>query len=302
MFDVCVVGPVTRDVIRIKGSTGKELPGGVVQYAGWAYRKLGLSTAVITKAARQDAPGLLQGLRSIGVEIHCRDSDATTTFENIYADERQDSREQIVTSVAAPFTRRDLTDVVAKVFHLGPVIRGDMDPAFLEAVSRRGGRVALDGQGFLRTVVHGRVEAADWDEKSVGLAHVDVLKVDRHEAQLLSGSEDPEEGAYRIAKLGPCEVVITLGGGGSVILAREILYRIPAFPAQPGVDATGCGDSYFAGYLFHRLGSDDIEAAGRFAAALAALKLQRHGPFHGTEHDIHEILDERSHHGNARRE
>ena len=85
-----------------------------------------------------------------------------------------------------------------------------------------------------------------------------------------------------------------------MILARENLYRIPAFPARRSVDATGCGDSYFAGYLFHRLRSDDIEAAGRFAAALAALELQRYGPFHGTEHDIHEILDEQSHHGNAR--
>lgn len=166
-----------------------------------------------------------------------------------------------------------------------------MPAAFLQAVSGCGGWVSLDVQGLLRAAVHGRIREQDWSEKRAGLAFVDVVKADGHEARLLSGEQDPAEAARRIAELGPTEVIITLGSGGSLILAGDRLYRIPAFRPRQGVDPTGCGDSYMAGYIFHRLKSDDIAAAGRFAAALATLKLEGFGPFSGSERDVYAVLE-----------
>ena len=37
--------------------------------------------------------------------------------------------------------------------------------------------------------------------------------------------------------------------------------------------ATGCGDTYMAGYLYQRLKGAGIQDAGEFAAAMATLKL-----------------------------
>ena len=51
MFDVCVIGHVTRDVITIKGKTKKVAPGGTAYYTGIACRSLGLRTSVVTKVA-----------------------------------------------------------------------------------------------------------------------------------------------------------------------------------------------------------------------------------------------------------
>jgi sugar/nucleoside kinase (ribokinase family) len=52
------------------------------------------------------------------------------------------------------------------------------------------------------------------------------------------------------------------------------------------VNATGCGDTYMTGYLYHRAKGAGIEDAGHFAAAMATLKIQGLGPFEGTKDDI----------------
>ncbi len=83
---------------------------------------------------------------------------------------------------------------------------------------------------------------------------------------------------------------ITLGREGSLISCRGEIHPIPALPPRALVDATGCGDTFIAGYVFHRMGSDDVVRAGRFAAALAAYKLARPGPFSGDVRDVEALL------------
>ena len=56
------------------------------------------------------------------------------------------------------------------------------------------------------------------------------------------------------------------------------------------VDSTGCGDTFMAGYLYQRLMGADFSTAGSFAAAIAALKMERAGPFDGTLDDVHKRL------------
>ena len=58
------------------------------------------------------------------------------------------------------------------------------------------------------------------------------------------------------------------------------------------VDATGCGDTYSAGYLYRRLqGASPLEA-GKFAAAMCTIKLEHNGPFNRTQKDILQIMGE----------
>ncbi len=61
-------------------------------------------------------------------------------------------------------------------------------------------------------------------------------------------------------------------------------------PSQVVADATGCGDTYMAGYLSQRMKGADLQEAGEFAAAMASLKMESPGPFRGTEKDIHRVL------------
>jgi len=64
------------------------------------------------------------------------------------------------------------------------------------------------------------------------------------------GGADLEDSLRRVLAAGPAEAIATLGEGGSLRAFRsgEIAFqRIPAFPAPPPIDPTGCGDSYLSG-------------------------------------------------------
>ncbi len=286
MHDVCVIGHVTKDVIRLNGRIGHEMPGGVVHYAGIAFQALGLDAAVVTKAAKEDADTVLRQIRELGVKTYCHPSEVTTVFENIYSGNGYDFRRQKVRSVATAFHPRDLGEVRARAFHLGPLTSAEMSVEFLKAVSERGSIVFLDVQGFVRKIEEREVRLVDWPDKWEGLAYVDILKANPEEAWILSGEQHPERAARALANVGPKEIIVTLGSRGSLIVAEGRLYRVPAFAPRTVADPTGCGDSYSAGYIFHRGQSDDIEAAGRFAAALATLKLERKGPFIGNVREV----------------
>ncbi len=53
MFDVCVVGHVTKDLVRT--AEGEfEMPGGTAYYTAIALKNLGMRVAVITKLLEQD--------------------------------------------------------------------------------------------------------------------------------------------------------------------------------------------------------------------------------------------------------
>jgi sugar/nucleoside kinase (ribokinase family) len=59
------------------------------------------------------------------------------------------------------------------------------------------------------------------------------------------------------------------------------------------VDATGCGDTYMAGYLYQRVRGAAIREAGEFAAAMATLKIEASGPFTGTRAEVLALLANR---------
>ena len=83
---------------------------------------------------------------------------------------------------------------------------------------------------------------------------------------------------------------MTLGSEGSVIYRDKQFHEIPAYPPSRLIDATGCGDTYAAGYLYRRAVGAPIDECGRFAAAMATLKLEKSGPFSGSIDDINATI------------
>lgn len=277
MYDVCLIGHVTKDIIKIHGMT-REMSGGTVHYAGMALRSLGLNVAVITKVAAGDEQTLLESLARSGVHLFVGHSRFTTTFENSYTSPDLSDRIQRVRAVGDPFVPEDLGGISATAFHLGPLTPAEMSPEFIEEVARLSGLVSLDAQGFVRGIEGETVVPQEWRSKDKALVHVGILKADFVEASLITGDHDLQRVGEKLRDFGPPEVIITAGNSGSLIFANNATYPIPAFPVSSPVDPTGCGDTYVAGYIAHRLRSDDLENAGKFAARLASAKLQISGP------------------------
>jgi ribokinase len=107
---------------------------------------------------------------------------------------------------------------------------------------------------------------------------VDVLVPNAEEVGRLSGlgALDPASAARLLLDTGVGAVVVTLGAQGSVIVTRDAEIDVPAYPAR-AVDTTGAGDA-FVGNLAHGLDEGwSLEDAVRFAAAAAALSVERPG-------------------------
>ena len=120
--------------------------------------------------------------------------------------------------------------------------------------------------------------------------YIDVFKVYEREMEILSGQSEAHDAALQLAEWGINEVCVTLGDKGALILENDHFYDIPAFPPKKVVDATGCGDTFSTGYLYMRTRGADPEEAGRFAAAMSTLKLEKSGPSSGTEDDVWRMM------------
>ena len=108
------------------------------------------------------------------------------------------------------------------------------------------------------------------------LAAVDLLVPNEHEATALTGHTDPRKAAAALLDQVP-EVIVTLGAAGSLYEARGAEpFTVPA-PQVTAVDSTGAGDT-FVGALAVALaeGRPTRDALG-WAAAAAALSVQRPG-------------------------
>lgn len=259
------------------------MAGGTSFYFSNAISQMDVSYTLVTAVAMSEMH-YVKDLCAKGIEVKALPSTFTVYFENTYG-ANQDNRTQRVLQEADPFTVAQLKDVAAKIFHLGPLLAGDIPVDLIKELAGRS-KVALDAQGYLREVKHQKVYPTDWAAKQEALAYIHTLKVNDHEMEVLTGVKEIKEGAKILAGWGVKEVVITLGSKGSVIYADGVFYTIAVCKPLNVVDATGCGDTYMAGYLYKRTKGAGIQDAGEFASAMAGLKIQSSGPFTGNEEDV----------------
>ena len=289
-IDICCIGHITLDKVVTKRSA-VFMAGGTAFYFSNALSRMDVRYQLVTAVASDGMAGVTN-LRLAGVDVTVLPSAHTVYFENIYG-ENQDHRTQRVLRTADPFPAAALFGAEARFFHLGPLLADDMPLELIRTLSAKG-KISLDAQGYLRKVVDNRVIPVDWPEKREALRFVSILKTNEAEMAILTGQNGIRAGAKILADWGVKEVVITLGSQGSVIYVDQRFYDIPAYvPTTSVVDATGCGDTYMAGYLYQRSKGMPVQGAGEFAAAMATLKIEGSGPFNGAEDDVLELLASR---------
>jgi len=288
-FDIVMIGHFAKDRLVIDGH-GEIASGGGVYYGSIALRRVGVRVAVVTRLHPDDFP-LLGELRHEEVQVFATPAPETSGIENIYDSSDMERRICKPIGFAGSFRPEDIPGISARIYLVASIIAGEVDLPLLKSLARRG-PVAIDIQGFVRVRDNGNLVFRQWPQMEEGLAHVTYLKVDRAEAELLTGLTDMAAAAHRLAGYGPREIVITQSSGVTVF-ANDELYQAP-FTPRSLAGRTGRGDTCFATYLGRRLTASPEEAT-RLAAAVTTLKQEQPGPWRGTLADAKALLDSTQH-------
>jgi sugar/nucleoside kinase (ribokinase family) len=283
-YDIMLFGHFAKDRNVIDGQ-GKIESGGGVYFGSIALRHLGLRVAVVTRLHPDDFPRLDE-MKQEGVDVFAKPAPQTSGIENTYNSANMDRRTCKPLGFAGPIRIADVPDKTARIYAITPIIAGEMDLEFLKALSKRG-PVALDVQGFVRVREGDDLVFRPWKEMAEGLAYVTYLKVDRAEAEFLTGETDLARAARKLSALGPREIALTQTAG-LMVFADGQIYSMP-FTLTVLAGRTGRGDTCFSSYLGRRL-SASPEDSCRFAAAVTTLKQQKPGPWRGTTVDVEKMM------------
>jgi len=147
----------------------------------------------------------------------------------------------------------------------------------VEVFARAGARITFD-PNIRFELLKGRAV-----EEIVGpvMSRCSILFPGEKELALLSGRDDPEEGARALFDRHPLEaVVLKRGSRGCAVITPDGRVDVPAFRIREK-DPTGAGDCFDAGYLCGRLEGKDPRTCARMAAAVGALNARAFGPMEG---------------------
>jgi fructokinase len=264
MIDIVCLGELLVDMFPAEVGRGlvevsafRPKPGGAPANVAVAAVRLGAQSAFIGKVG-DEAFGhhLADILRQEGVDVRGMryDAEARTgmafiampdvnTYEILfYRNPGADMR------LRADELDRELLQET-RVFHFGSLslIQEPSRSATLEAAKmahEAGALISFDVN--YRSDLWSRSEARD--RVMATIPHVNLLKVNEIEVDVLTGSKDPDIASKELLELGLDVCVVTLGPEGSFFRVAEGGEYVPPFRVET-VDATGCGDAFIAALL-----------------------------------------------------
>jgi len=273
-YDVVILGHFAKDILVINGAE-KEALGGAVYYGAMALSNLNYSTAIITLLSKDDF-SYLEVLRSDGIDVYPYEADVTSGIKNTYFGENHDKRICEPIAFAGEFKTEHIPEIKTKVFHIGPIMAGEVSLNLIEQITSQFDRVSLDLQGVLRVRDGKNLIFVDWPDKERGLRNIHTVKADSVEAEVITGEKEIIKAARIIAEWGPGEVVITHKDGLMVYAEGKVYEAL--FTPQSINGRTGRGDTAMVSYLASRLKASPGESC-TFAAAVTSMKLEKEGPF-----------------------
>jgi sugar/nucleoside kinase (ribokinase family) len=260
MFDLVAIGHTARD--EFEGDPEWRI-GGTATYAAAAAACLGDRVALLTRIGPHERDRLAARCGELGIELHALESAVTTTFAFRYVEGhrrlRLKARAKGIGADAIPPALRETRSVVlASIAH-------EIEPSVF-AVYRGVPRV-LAAQGYLRSWdADGTVRRREWDEAHEVLEQVSVAVVSEED---IEGNIDLARGWARTAP-----VIVTVAERGAIVLRGGREVEVGGFPADELVDQTGAGDAFCAGLALGLADGDDLEAATRFANAVASFAVE----------------------------
>jgi len=283
-FDVIMIGNFAKDLLIVDG-VEEIASGGGVYYGSVVVKRLGREAGVITRLHPDDFSRLNE-LKAEGIAVHATAAQGTSGIANYYQSNDMERRITRPIGFGGKYSLDDLPEWQAEVIMLTPLYAGEVDLTFVQTLAERA-PVAMDIQGFIRVPRKNDLVFRPWAEMAEGLKNVTFLKVDRAEAEFITGLTDLQAAARRLAGFGPKEIVLTQSSGVTVF-ADGRFYETP-FTPRSLAGRTGRGDTCFSSYIAMRQ-SVSPKVACQWAGVITSLKQEKPGPWRGTTEEVEEIL------------
>jgi len=167
--------------------------------------------------------------------------------------------------------------------------RSAVEKAFRLA-EEEGKVVSLD-PNYSRQIWPNYREARDVLERMLSYATITKPSLD-DAVRLFGPDEDPTSYVRRFHDMGPRIVVLTMGSDGFLVSEAGDQFHIPSRPVDV-VDATGAGDSFWAGFLTAFLDGNSLRRCALFAREIVEQKLTTVGPLPDTidRNQVYAALD-----------
>ncbi len=284
-YDIAFLGHYTKDII-ISSTGTRVVDGGAFNYGANVAARMGLKVAAVTRLAKEDLR-VVEKLKHLGVDVFSHISPQSTCLRLEYPTSNVDERVIYVISSAGPFTTAEIEKIQARAIVVGASMRDEISLEVIVELAKKKTILAADVQSFIRVNDNGKLVFKEWPEKQSILSHLDILKTDAVETELLFGKCDLHTAAKKMHDLGPREVVIT-HRDGLLVYADGDFYEEEFLPKEI-IGRTGRGDTCIASYTAKRLSASPQEATV-WAAAVTSLKMEAEGPFQRTIEEVNNLI------------
>jgi sugar/nucleoside kinase (ribokinase family) len=114
------------------------------------------------------------------------------------------------------------------------------------------------------------------------LKHVDILTINDDETRQLTSEHNLLRAAKHIFKMGPSTLIIKRGEHGAIMVHKNFLFSVPAYPLEEVFDPTGAGDTFAGGFMGYlagkgRVNEQTLRSAMVYGSVLASFTVEKFG-------------------------
>lgn len=268
---ILVGGFVTIDSIKLPIRQITSV-GGPPAYAGLVCARFGHAVTPLTKVGNDFPDEQAVWLARNGIVLRAIDRSLTKPTTRFAISDSAGNRALTLVSRCDDLSASQIPPDTRYDGSLVSPLAGEISTSLLTEISARSDFTFLDPQGFVRSFDHdGKVSHAPPQDKGI-LTKVDAVKMDRVEAEMLTGKADPTEALQKIASIGVRKGIVTQGAESCFVLDGSRIYEVQV-PRSPVIDTTGAGDILGGATISWYLKTRDFLRSACFGIAASSLSL-----------------------------
>ena len=269
---ILVAGFITIDTIQLPTRQITSV-GGPPCYAGLVCSRFGYDVTPLTKVGADFPDEQAVWLARNGISLRAADRSLTRPTTRFKITNASGARTLTLANRCEDLSPSQIPPETRFNASLLSPLAGEIPPSLLTELSALSDFTFLDPQGFVRRFdLEGNVLPTPLRDKSI-ISKVDAVKMDRTEAQMLTGRSEPREALEKIASIGLRKGIVTQGADACHVLDGSRIYQVEV-PKVPVLDTTGAGDILGGATVSWYLKTRDFLRSACFGIAASSLSLQ----------------------------